>query len=378
MAMKQVASSVQNDGNWCYLDVRDEEYDGPLMRIETYRCSQPSGGFGITKSGTRVEHLAGTDHLTSESNRILRHAFSVEDENKNQKVTLEIREIYDESGAWEVRTRDLDPDSKSFGYVLVINANPEKDDTYRLRYEIRKPQVRMPEVLVTSPLSDRITELVPGFADIGAPVDQLGVVDTSISANPFDVALDWRLGSEHNTSVFEAFASNFQREPLAQWAKNVQTYLYFGDYRDKGIHPGDNIVGEHRQLAVESMLIRGYRSSMIMLGKVCDPDMSKGVMSFWDAKDPLAVYTKPGVYSVFLSAYILNYGIYQLSIDKVHSDYGGIPMKLAPGSKMETGISPIVDSRRANITLAELAMAFYNSASTVAKQLTVEKEFAQR
>jgi hypothetical protein len=68
---------------------------------------------------------------------------------------------------------------------------------------------------------------------------------------------------------------------------------------------------------------------------------------------------KPGVYSVFLSAFLLNIGIYKLGIDKAHSDYGGVPMKLSPGSRLETGISPIVDSTRLNRTLAELAVAFY-------------------
>ncbi len=90
---------------------------------------------------------------------------------------------------------------------------------------------------------------------------------------------------------------------------------------------------------------------------VFDTEMSRNDILLWAS--PLSIDPKPGVYSVFLSAHIMNITAYQLGIDKVHSDYGGIPTKFAPGSRLETGISPIVDSMRANQTLAELAVAFY-------------------
>lgn len=144
------------------------------------------------------------------------------------------------------------------------------------------------------------------------------------------------------------------------------------ELREKGVHLGDNLVGEYRQLASECLLIRAYRASMILIGCVSDPDMFLGTENQKDEESPLASYTKPGVYSVYLSAYFLNYDIYHLAIDKVHSDYGGVPMKLAPGSKMETGIKPLVDSTRANITLAELTMGFYNSPVKLAQRLGVE------
>src|SRR5690349_14160771 len=60
MAVRQVACSVQNDGNFCQLDLRDEDFGGPLQRIETYRCSHPSGGdYGATVAGTPVAALLG-------------------------------------------------------------------------------------------------------------------------------------------------------------------------------------------------------------------------------------------------------------------------------------------------------------------------------
>ena len=81
---------------------------------------------------------------------------------------------------------------------------------------------------------------------------------------------------------------------------------------------------------------------------------------------PLMTDPKPGVYTPFLTAYISNVEVYQLGLDKVHSDYGGIPMKLAPGSRLETGATPIVDSTRLNRSLAEIAFAYYTAPHPVA------------
>lgn len=75
MAVEQIAGFVQNDGNFCQLDLQDRNFGGPLMRIETFRCSQPTGKFGVTGAGTKVEDLAGIDHLSPESNRTFRHVF---------------------------------------------------------------------------------------------------------------------------------------------------------------------------------------------------------------------------------------------------------------------------------------------------------------
>lgn len=285
--------------------------------------------------------------------------FSVGD-NRNPKVTLEINETFDEYGSWEIRTRDLDPESPSFGWVLYGKVKPDVDDLYHIHYEVRKgPNVK--KVRVTSPLKGKITDLVPGLPDIGSPIDELGEIDQSLESNPIVGKINWRAGAEGVDALLGKFSENFQREPLVKWAKNVQVYERMGDFRDKCIHPGTNLTGPNPQLASEFVMIRSYRSSLIMLGRVMDPDMAKGSLSLVDMKNPLSIDTKPGVYTVFLTAYILNIGLHKLGIDKVHSDYGGIPMKLAPGSRLETGISPIVDATRANRTLAELAVAYYLS-----------------
>lgn len=358
MALRQVAASVQNDGNYCQLDLQDTDFRGPLMRIETFRCSQPAGEHGVTQAGTRVEDLAGNDHLKEHSNRTFRHVFSVQSGNQ-QKVTLEIREVFTTEGAWEIRGRDLDPASASFGSVLAIQVEPTGPDAYRLQYEVRKPRGELRPVLVASPLSKPVTSLVPGLADIGAPLDELGPVDRSLRSNPLAGMIGRRSGRADVNSFFQDFASNFDREHLARWAKNVQVYERFGDFRDKCVHPGTNLTGPFKDLASEYILIRAYRGSLITMGRVCDPAMSQYPPDPWTLDQPLALDPKPGVYAPFLSAYVVGIPIYQLGIDKVHSDYGGIPMALSPGSKLENGRMPIVDSTRANITLAELAVLYY-------------------
>lgn len=85
-----------------------------------------------------------------------------------------------------------------------------------------------------------------------------------------------------------------------------------------------------------------------------------------DASDPSSLSlvnsgtnTRPGVYNIFVGAAINHIGIYKLGLDKVHSDYGGIPMKLAPGSRLENDMSPIVEAWRCNQTLGEVADIYY-------------------
>ena len=357
MAIQQVAASVQNDGNFSQLDLQDRDFGGPLMRIETFRCSQPSGEFGVTEAGTRVEYISGLDHLSSKSNRVFRHIFSVGDPS-NPKVTLEIREEFDQHGSWEIRVRDLDPESESFGCLMIARATPASEGLYQLRYELlQQPDVE--RILLTSPLTAHVTDIVPGLNDIGASTEDLGGIDLNLKANPLEGELAWNSDYDTSSTFFNEFEALFKQRRFSTWSKNVQTYERFGDFRDKCIHPGINIVGSNPQLASEYIPIRAYRGSLIMIGRIFDPDMAKGGFSLSGIDNPLSIDPKPGVYMPFLSAYVLGIPIHQLGIDKVHSDYGGVPMALAPGSRLETGISPQVDSRAANQTLARLAVLFY-------------------
>lgn len=69
--------------------------------------------------------------------------------------------------------------------------------------------------------------------------------------------------------------------------------------------------------------------------------------------------SKGNVYHLFVSGFVDGVILHQLIIDKIHSDYGGVPMVLAPGSRLESGIQPIADSTEANRTCAALANALY-------------------
>ncbi|PSR57397.1 hypothetical protein AHMF7605_20890 [Adhaeribacter arboris] len=151
------------------------------------------------------------------------------------------------------------------------------------------------------------------------------------------------------------FVQNFY-----SWTQNIKVYQRFGDFRDKCVHDGTNLTGTNPKLASEYLLIRAYRSSLTFLGAVFDEDMylSAGD-TLVNADFPLKRDPKPGVYTPFLNAYFLDIGIYKLGLDKVHSDYGGVPMKVAPGSRLENGTQPIIDSKNANVTIANLAALFF-------------------
>lgn len=69
--------------------------------------------------------------------------------------------------------------------------------------------------------------------------------------------------------------------------------------------------------------------------------------------------SKGNVYHLFVSGFVNGIQLHRLIIDKIHSDYGGIPMALAPGSRLESGIAPIVDSTEANRTCGQVAAALY-------------------
>ncbi|SER63772.1 hypothetical protein SAMN05421690_10471 [Nitrosomonas sp. Nm51] len=358
MAVTQINQSFQNDGNFSQLDLRNVRGTGPVMRIETFRCSQPEGDFGKTASGTEVASLAGKDHLTQESNQIFRHIYSTGDVNAPLS-TLEIREIFEEDGSFDIRVRDIDYESQSFGDVLVMTAKPLPNNTYQLTYDIRTPK-STEAAKFESPLTAPISETATGLADISSKPENLGEITDD--RNTINAQIKWNAKKSEINQVFAEMQKSFKSDRLRNWAENIQNYERMGDFRDKCIHDGTNLSGPNPDLASEFHLIRAYRASLIGLGVVADPDMTKHNrvgMNPLLASTPVLTDPKPGVYSVFLSAYMNNIGIYQLGIDKVHSDYGGVPMKLAPGSRLEDASSPIVDSSRFNRTLAELAFAFY-------------------
>lgn len=354
MAVSQINASFQNDGNFSQLDLRDVNLSGPLMRIETFRCSQPEGKFGVTDAGTNVKDLAGSDHLSSQSNRVFRHVFSSTEENTPQ-ITLEIRETFHEDRSMEVRTRDLDDQSETFGQVFIISVSPS-DDLINLRLRVRAPDNVQP-IKLMSPLESSVTNLINNLNDLGSEESSLGELlefssNTELSADIYP--------EKDNSVALESILKNAShiREVSPKWTKNVKLYERMGDFRDKCIHPGTNLTGSNTGLASEYLLIRAYRISLILDGIIFDDEMVFGSNNL-DKTSPLNIDPKPGVYAAFLSAYALNIAHYQLGLDKVHSDYGGIPMSLSPGSRLENSSEPLVDATNVNRMLAVISGIFY-------------------
>jgi len=373
MGLGQTIISVCNDGNVSQLDVTDKVLGGPYFRIEVYRCSQPSGGYGVTASGSRVEFICGEDHLSPESNRLFRYTFSLGDETDNLThlpSVLEGREEFNPTGtpngSWEVRIRDLDPLSDSYGAVLRATAEPA-DGGYKLSYELMNPP-ELERVQIVSPLSQPIAKLNRGLPDLGSELSLLG---TPVKLDG-DGLVEISVGSEHNLTVskpsalsdldekFKSIVETLRHPKFSRFVANIDAYEAFGDFGAKPTHPGTNLIGPNAKLAAESIFVRQYRAALVLLGRLVSPEMALG------ASKPLSLAdwktnTRPGVYAIFVGAAVNHIAIYKLGLDKVHSDYGGIPMKLAPGSRLEDGANPVADAWRCNRSLGEIADVLYLS-----------------
>ncbi|KAF2280034.1 uncharacterized protein EI97DRAFT_498320 [Westerdykella ornata] len=349
MGVSQVNQSFQNDGNFSEIDLLDVQHGGPIMRLETFRASHPTGAYSYTASGTPVEALAGEEHLGENSNRTFRMTFSTGQLDK-VLTTLEMREFFDEDGHYSVYMRDVDGNSDTFGSTLISNVTP-KDNSIEIEYKITAPDDAIEKKVLYSPQPAPLTEQVPSLVDI-SEVEQLNTAKS--------IKVDMSLDNSKNKSANEhllAFGKDV-RNAYPTFANNVQTYLRMGDFRDKCIHHGTNLTGTNPLLAAEFIPLRNYRVSLIMSGKVMDPNMSAGA-SHTHLTAPLNHDNKPGSYTPFLVAYAANVVLHQLGIDKVHSDYGGIPMKLKPGSRLETGVSPLVDSTNFNHALSLVSALLY-------------------
>lgn len=125
MAAQQVDASYQNDVKFAELDLQDVTVMGPRFRIETFRCSQPVGQYGLTAAGTSVEDICGADHLLPESNTVFRSIDSISRE-ESQVVIFEIRESITPSGSFHVRARDVDAQSESFGHVVLCTVTQQQ------------------------------------------------------------------------------------------------------------------------------------------------------------------------------------------------------------------------------------------------------------
>ena len=248
MAVEQIAASYQNDGNFAELDLQDVTLNGPKFRIETFRASQPTGTFGTTAAGSTVDQICGNDHLSPESNRVFRSIDSV-DRGTQQIVILEIREAYEETGAFYVRARDVDAESESFGHTVLCGVVPLPRNRYKISYELRVPSSPTPRAIVT-PLQGKISDLT-GLADIGDAPDRLGVVDETLPGNPLSLEIQWNGPKSEINSGFAQFEKIIQSNPkYKRFKSNLIFYLRMGDFRDKCIHNGTNLTGPVSDLSV--------------------------------------------------------------------------------------------------------------------------------
>jgi hypothetical protein len=345
VGLSQTTISVCNDGNVSQLDVTDKVNGGPYYRIEVYRCSQPSGGFGVTASGSRVEYIAGKDHLSNGCNRIFRYTFSLGDQSSiltHLPTVLEGREEFNPSGmrdgSWEVRLRDVDTMSRSYGAILRGIVEPFGDQSYALRYELR-PAPDISKTEIVSPLASPISRINAGLPDLGSDVSTFPSPVTISDGKLFaaDAKRDHRFAIKKaaTRAMLDDQFANIQktiRHPeFARFLANLDAYEEFGDFGAKPTHPGTNLVGPNARLAAESIFVRQYRSALVLFGRLTSPEMAFG------AAKPLSLAewktnTRPGVYSIFVGAAINHVAIYKLGLDKVHSDYGGIPMVSARSS----------------------------------------------
>lgn len=376
MGIHQIAISVCNDGNVSQLDCADPKNSAPHYRIEVYRCSQPAGGFGITLCGSKVEDICGREHLSDRSNKIFRYVFAFEPSSTNPSgnkilpVVLEGREEFNPpgmpDGSWDVRIRDLDAHSNSYGSVVRATVAPASGDKrYDLHYEFRRADSSLPKVPISSPVQSPLTVLNPGLVDLGdlnglpAPVginaNRLAP-DPQFRPSPFALSLTLK-----RAEVDDALAEHLTLMSHADFSKfrsNLDEYEEFGDFGAKCVHPGTNLTGPNARLAAESIFVRQYRAALVLLGRLSSPEMANGASAPMSLAK-LRTNTRPGVYNIFIGAAINQVGIYKLGLDKVHSDYGGIPMLLAPGSRLENDAEPKADAWRCNQTLGEVANLYY-------------------
>ncbi|WP_280149577.1 hypothetical protein [Bacillus safensis] len=359
MSTIQTSVSVQNDGNFSHLDFFDPT-NNLLRRIEVFRCSQPYGTYGVTAPGSNVKAICGKDHLSSKSNLIYRSYYSEGQKTAKLPLLLEIREeknINKNDGSWDVRIRDLDAKSKTFGFILRITvtpSSPPSKKSYLIKYEVRREDVK--PVTITSPLTKEINEIVPGLPDIGLSdeyfreEDLITSVEFTLSENSTKQNLD---------VAFKPLHDFLKSEEYSQWRENVYGVLRLGNLGPKSVHPAVNLIGPNPNVVAESVTVRGYRSALVLSGRAFEIEEMARATSPMNELHTRENYSLPGVYNLYIMAYKLNISLYKLILDKMESDYGGIPMALRPGSRLENNRTPIFDATNAIKTISDISEKYY-------------------
>jgi hypothetical protein len=290
---------------------------------------------------------------------------------------LEGREEFNPSGmpegSWEVRLRDIDSLSSSYGAILRGIVSPTGAQGYELRYELR-PAPKVAKSQIVSPLAQPISQINSDLPDLGSVIsafpEPITISEGNLSSSQSNADHHFEIKKPSTIALLDSNFSKIEetiRHPeFARFLSNLDAYEEFGDFGAKPTHPGTNLVGPNAKLAAESIFVRQYRSALVLFGRLTSPEMAFGATQPFGGTKPLSLAewktnTRPGVYSIFVGAAINHVAIYKLGLDKVHSDYGGIPMKLAPGSRLEDGATPIADAWKCNQTLGEVADILYLS-----------------
>lgn len=373
MTMQQTDSSVQSDGNFSQVEVFDDG-DDLYKRIEVFRGSQPMDLYGTTAAGSTAAAICGDDHLAPDSNRVFRNVYSEGQGRGNLTALFEVVEEFDPDGkpdgTWEIRARDIDVNSSAFGDAFRIELRPQDggERAYELRYELRDPNAE--PALVTSPIDAPVPEEAPDLADIGSEPDRLGPLSDRLDENPVEFTIDGTTTkAEIDDFLAPLLALRFDDDYQVH-LRNLESYMRFGDYGPKSVNPGTNLTGENPDHIGNYVLWRAYRADMALRGRAFRPEMAGATDEITGPVGTGERDAKPGVYSLFVMANELDISLYELVVDKVYSDYGGIPMQQAPGSRLETGAEPEVDAGRAIRSLGDVAEAFYLRSSDGAGGIT--------
>jgi hypothetical protein len=133
--------------------------------------------------GSTVEAICGDDYLRPSSNRVHRSIYSEGQKGSRLTAIFEIREEFDPDGlpegSWDVRVRDLDIRSATFGQALHVIVQPNGSGSYLLSYSLRR--VDREPTLIVSPLQTTIPEL-SGLPDLAADPTQLGAPVDEVEA----------------------------------------------------------------------------------------------------------------------------------------------------------------------------------------------------
>lgn len=363
MVLRQENQSFQNDGNFSMLDLRDTSPDGKRMRLESFRASQPDKlSHHVTAAGTSAFNLCGADHLVLGSNQIFRHIFSTEDTQKKEMVvSLELREKYQEDGSWEVKVRDLQFGSASFGCVLVCTAVPlrgRQEGTYLLTYELYRPRFDK-SYLVTSPLTLSISTVDADLPDLSERNGRQGILQIE-----HRIHVTRNLSARALEQKFEPLMHILKETAFSTFVGNVLRLIAFSNFQGKATHTGEFLTGDNVPEVAHHL---GHFTScgvMILMGKVFQLThygMSDPAFSLLEVDAPLKFRNHIGMYETYILAHTINVELYQLVLDKLYSDYGEVPMKPQRGSQLENGKKAFRNAYLANKTLADIAVSYYET-----------------